>query len=49
MGTLLITLTLLAAVALIIRGIVRDKQKGRSSCGCGCSHCAASGTCHKGK
>jgi hypothetical protein len=38
LGTNLIGLVLLGAVALIVRKIVRDKRKG-ASCGCGCSGC----------
>ncbi len=46
LGTIVISLILLAAVAAIILSMIRDKKKGRSSCGCGgdCAHC---GACHK--
>ncbi|MBR5429276.1 MAG: FeoB-associated Cys-rich membrane protein [Firmicutes bacterium] len=30
---------LLLAVALIIRGLARDKRAGKSACGCNCSAC----------
>ena len=46
-----ITVTAAAAVAAIIAGavvsLVRNKRKGRSSCGCGCANCPMSGACHK--
>lgn len=45
-GTILISLVLLAAVALIIRSMMRDKKQGKSSCGGNCAGCAACGACH---
>lgn len=45
-GTILISLVLLAVVALIIRSMMRDKKQGRSSCGGNCAGCAACGSCH---
>ncbi|MBO4927187.1 MAG: FeoB-associated Cys-rich membrane protein [Clostridiales bacterium] len=47
LGTIVISLVLLAIVAGIILSIWRDKKKGKSSCGCNCGHCAMSGTCHQ--
>ncbi len=45
MGTVIVSLLLIAAVALVIRSMVRDKKKGKSlQCGMDCSHC--SGHCH---
>lgn len=44
-GTILVVLMVAAVMALAIRSIRRDKKKG-ASCGCGCSGCAMSGTCH---
>lgn len=46
-GTILICLVLLLVVAAIIVSLVRDKKKGKSSCGGNCAHCAMSGSCHK--
>lgn len=46
-GTILISVVLLLVVVLIIRKLVKDKKKGKSSCGCNCAHCAMSGSCHK--
>ncbi len=40
MGTIVTALILAGIVFLIVRGMARDKKKGKSlSCGCGCSHC----------
>ena len=36
-GTILISLVLLAVVALIIRSMVHDKKQGKSSCGGNCA------------
>ena len=45
-GTILISAVLLLVVVLIIRKLVKDKKKGKSSCGCNCAHCAMAGSCH---
>ncbi|MDO5545886.1 MAG: FeoB-associated Cys-rich membrane protein [Eubacteriales bacterium] len=45
-GTIVISLILLAIVGLIIRSLLRQKQQGKSSCGCNCAHCAMHGSCH---
>lgn len=46
-GTILISAVLLLVVVLIIRKLVKDKKKGKSSCDCNCAHCAMSGSCHQ--
>lgn len=46
LGTILICAVLLAAVALILRSLLRQKKQGKSSCGCNCAHCAMHGACH---
>ena len=46
-GTILICLVLLLVVTAIIVCLVRDKKKGKPSCGGNCAHCAMSGSCHK--
>ena len=45
-GTVLISLVLLAVVTLIIRSMVHDKKQGKSSCGGNSAGCAACGSCH---
>ena len=39
LSTIIICLVLAAVVALIIVSLVKDKRKGKSSCGCKCAHC----------
>lgn len=46
-GTIAVSLVLVLIVALIIRGMIRDKKQGRSSCGCKCSHCPMGASCRK--
>ena len=46
MGTIVISLGLIAVVVLIIRSLVRTKKLGKGTCSCGCSHCAMKGKCH---
>ncbi|MBQ7275197.1 MAG: FeoB-associated Cys-rich membrane protein [Clostridiales bacterium] len=45
-GNIVIILLLILMVIGIIVKLVKDKRKGRSPCGCNCSHCAMSGACH---
>lgn len=45
-ATVIICLLLIAVVAAIIVCLVRNKKKGKSSCGCNCAHCAMAGSCH---
>lgn len=49
LGTIVIGVILIAAVALIVRSQIRRKKQGKSSCGCGCSNCAMHGECHTQK
>lgn len=44
-STILVSLVLLALVALVIRKMVKDRKKGVTSCGSSCSGCAMSGSC----
>lgn len=46
LATILISAGLLLIVVLIIVKLVKDKKKGKSSCGCNCAHCAMAGSCH---
>ena len=43
MGTLIVGLLIIGAVALAIRSMARDKKNGKSNCGGDCSHCRG---CH---
>ena len=47
MGTVIVALVLLAAVGLIVYSMVKDKKKGKSSCGGNCAHCGMNCS-HKG-
>ena len=48
-STIIVGLILLVIVIGIIRHIIKDKRRGKSSCGCGCSNCAMKGLCHNKK
>lgn len=49
LATIIICLVLAVIVAAIIIGLLRNKKKGKSSCGCNCAHCAMAGSCHNKK
>ncbi len=44
-GTVLITVMLIAIVVVIVVKLRKDKKKGVSSCGGNCAHCAMNGSC----
>ena len=43
--SILLSALLIAAVALIIRGLIRDRKAGKHICGGSCGACACSGAC----
>lgn len=43
---IIICMVLIAVVAAVIISTIRGRKKGKSSCGCGCSGCPMSGSCH---
>jgi hypothetical protein len=47
LGTILVCVVLLVVVAWIVGKMIKDKRKGKSSCGCECQNCAMHGQCHK--
>ena len=47
--TVIAILVLAAVIAGAVWSVVRDKKKGRSSCGAGCANCPMHGSCHKAK
>ncbi|MBR0511004.1 MAG: FeoB-associated Cys-rich membrane protein [Ruminococcus sp.] len=47
LGTIIVSLILIAVVSAVIVKMVKDKKQGKSSCGCGCENCAMHGKCHK--
>ena len=44
-ATILISLLLLALVVWIVVSLLKNRKKGKSSCGCNCAHCAMAGSC----
>ena len=36
LSTIIVCIVLIAVVVLIINKMIKDKKKGKSSCGCGC-------------
>jgi hypothetical protein len=38
-------LVIAAVVALILRGMIRDRKSGKAPCGGGCASCGACGGC----
>ncbi len=46
MGTVLVLAVLLVVVGLIVRGMVKDRKQGKSSCGGDCASCHG-GCSHK--
>ncbi len=46
-GTILVCLVLAFLVFGIVRSLIKDKKKGKSSCGNNCAHCAMAGKCHQ--
>ncbi|MBO6158181.1 MAG: FeoB-associated Cys-rich membrane protein [Firmicutes bacterium] len=49
LGTIIVLLVLGLIVGLIIRGQLKDRAMGKSSCGSNCSHCQMAGSCHQPK
>ena len=47
LGTILIALALAAVVVLILRGLLRDRRKGKHSCGGNCGACGGCSACHR--
>ncbi len=47
MATILVAAVLIAVIALVIVGMIKNKKKGRGacSCGCDCGGCPQAGTC----
>lgn len=47
LGTIIVCAVVLSAVTGIIIYMVRQKKKGKTSCGCNCAGCALKDSCHK--
>ena len=48
-ATIIICAVLIAVVSAIIVSMIKNKKKGKSSCGWGCADCPMSGSCHPKK
>jgi cytochrome c553 len=46
LGTIVVSLVLLAVVASVVRHMWKGKKQGKSSCGCDCSACGSCPSCH---
>lgn len=46
-ATIIICAVLIAVVSAIIVSMIKNKKKGKSSCGCGCADCPMNDNCHK--
>lgn len=49
MGTAIVSVILAAVIAIAAWSVIKDKKKGKSSCGCDCRHCAMGSKCHGGR
>lgn len=48
-GTIIVVLILAGIVFAAVFAIVKNKRKGKTTCGCGCSNCAMKDSCHSKK
>ena len=46
-GTIIAALVLISIVMAVIAVLIRNKRKGKLSCGCNCAHCATKSSCRK--
>ena len=46
-GTIIVALALIGIVAAITTKLLRDKKRGKPSCGCNCGYCPMAGSCHR--
>lgn len=44
---ILLVIAVAGVVVLVIAKMIRDKQNGKSSCGCDCGCCAMAGKCSR--
>lgn len=49
LSTIIICAVLLSVVAAIVVSLIRNKKKGKTSCGCGCSSCPMAEECQSKK
>jgi hypothetical protein len=46
-ATVVISGVLIALIASIVAGMIKNKKSGKASCGCGCSGCSLDGSCRE--
>lgn len=49
LGTIIVAVLLIGVISAVIASLIRDRKKGKSSCGCNCAHCAMAQSCHSRK
>lgn len=49
LGTIVVCAVLVALVAAAVISMIRNRNKGSTTCGCSCSSCALAGKCHPEK
>ncbi len=47
LATIIIAAIVIGLMAWVVIHRIRQRQRGESTCGCGCSGCAEAGDCHK--
>ena len=47
--TLAVSAGVAAIIAASVAALVRQKKRGKPTCGCGCANCPMAGQCHGGK
>ena len=47
MGTIIVSIALIALVTGIVIRMRKDRSQGKSSCGCNCGCCPMASSCHK--
>ena len=47
LATILVCFVLLVIVTLVIAHLIRNKKRGKTSCGCNCAGCALHGSCRQ--
>ncbi|MBR4759239.1 MAG: FeoB-associated Cys-rich membrane protein [Lachnospiraceae bacterium] len=45
LGTIIVSIILIVAVAAALRSIIRNKKQGKTSCGGDCTHCMMQAGC----
>ena len=49
LSTILVGLVLFCLLGLVVFRMIRQRQRGETSCGCGCANCAMKDACHTAK